>query len=82
MNADGSETKFDMKQESDGSQRVIDLLPSFLELSAIHSKKVFVIDEVDRSLHALLIRRLLENYLASVHRIVVPNCCSPPTMSY
>ena len=27
-------------------------------------KKVYVIDEVDRSLHTLLIRRLLEGYLA------------------
>ena len=64
LNADGSETKFDMRQESDGSQRVIDLLPAFLELSAAQSKKVYVIDEVDRSLHTLLIRHLLEGYLA------------------
>ena len=64
LNADGSETKFDMRQESDGSQRVIDLLPAFLELAAAQSKKVYVIDEVDRSLHTLLIRRLLEGYLA------------------
>lgn len=62
---DGSKTKFDMRQESDGSQRIIDLLPAFLELSAAHSKKVYVIDEVDRSLHTLLIRRLLEGYLAT-----------------
>ncbi|MBF8262463.1 MAG: abortive phage resistance protein-like [Parachlamydiales bacterium] len=64
LNSDGSETKFDMRQESDGSQRVIDLLPAFLELSAVQSKKVYVIDEVDRSLHTLLIRHLLEGYLA------------------
>lgn len=61
--ADGSEAKFEIRQESDGSQRVIDLLPAFLELAAPDSKKVFVIDEVDRSLHTLLIRRLLEIYL-------------------
>ena len=64
LNSDGSETKFDMRQESDGSQRVIDLLPAFLELSAAQSKKVYVIDEADRSLHTLLIRRLLEDYLS------------------
>ncbi len=64
LKADGTETKFEMRQESDGSQRIIDLLPAFLELSADHSKKVFVIDEVDRSLHPLLILRLLEDYLA------------------
>ena len=62
--ADGSMAKFDIRQESDGSQRVIDLLPAFLELGAKFSKKVFVIDEVDRSLHTLLTRKLLDIYLA------------------
>jgi uncharacterized protein len=63
--ADGTEAKFEIRQESDGSQRVIDLLPAFLELSAQVSQKVYVIDEVDRSLHTLLTRRLLETYLAN-----------------
>ncbi len=63
--SDGTETKFELQQESDGSQRVIDLLPAFLDISARKSKKVFVIDEVDRSLHSLLTRRLLEGYLES-----------------
>lgn len=63
--SDGTEAKFEMRQESDGSQRVIDLLPAFLEISAANSKKVYVIDEVDRSLHTLLTRRMLVAYLAS-----------------
>jgi len=62
---DGKFVKFEVQQESDGSQRVIGLLPAFLELSAPGSRKVFVIDEVDRSLHTLLTKRLLEVYLAS-----------------
>lgn len=62
---DGSVAKFEIRQESDGSQRVIDLLPLFLELSKNDSNKVFVIDELDRSLHTLLTRRLIETYLAS-----------------
>lgn len=62
---DGTETKFDIRQESDGSQRVIDLLPAFLELSATSSKKVYVIDDVDRSLHSLLTRQLIEAYLSN-----------------
>jgi len=61
---DGARIKFDMRQESDGSQRVIDLLPAFLELSTPASNRVYVIDEVDRSLHTLLTRSLLEKYLA------------------
>jgi hypothetical protein len=63
--SDGTKAKFDMRQESDGSQRVIDLLPAFLEVSATGSKKVYVIDEVDRSLHSLLTRQLIEAYLAN-----------------
>ncbi|MCP4410323.1 MAG: ATP-binding protein [Gammaproteobacteria bacterium] len=70
--ADGAEVKFNIHQESDGSQRVIDLLPAFLAVSAARSKKVFIIDEVDRSLHTLLIRQLLESYL---------DCCSPKSRS-
>ncbi len=63
--ADGTEVKFNLDQESDGTQRVIDLLPAFFYLSVKNAKSVFVVDEVDRSLHTLLIRRLLEAYLAS-----------------
>lgn len=62
---DGTEAKFEIFQESDGSQRVINLLPAFLKLSAQTSPKVYVVDEIDRSLHPLLIRQLLEAYLAS-----------------
>lgn len=65
--SDGTETKFEIHDESDGTQRVIDLLPAFLELSAATSKKVYVIDEVDRSLHTLLTRQLLEEYLTNSH---------------
>lgn len=62
---DGTEAKFEMRRESDGSRRVIDLLPAFLALSELTSKKVCVIDELDRSLHTLLTRRLLDTYLSS-----------------
>ncbi len=63
--SDGTEARFEIYQESEGSQRVIDLLPAFLELSAQVSQKVYVIDEIDRSLHPLLIRQLLEEYLSN-----------------
>ena len=62
---DGTEAKFEIRQESDGSQRLIDLLPAFLGLTSQSTPRVFVIDEVDRSLHTLLTRRLLETYLDS-----------------
>ncbi|MBN1905587.1 MAG: ATP-binding protein [Deltaproteobacteria bacterium] len=68
----GNEIRFDMKQESDGTQRVIDLIPAFLELAPSSNEKVFVIDEIDRSLHTLLTRELLNGYLES---------CAPETRS-
>ena len=61
----GSEVKFEFNQESDGTKRVIDLLPAFLEISTPNSKTVYVIDELDRSLHTLLTKRMLETFLAS-----------------
>ncbi len=63
--SDGTEVRFEIYQESDGSQRVIDLLPAFLDLSAQTPQLVYIIDEIDRSLHPLLIRQLLEMYLDS-----------------
>jgi len=64
LRSDGTEAKFEMIHESDGSKRAIDMLPAFLEMSDARSKKVYVIDELDRSLHTLLTLRLLEAYLA------------------
>ncbi len=69
---DGGEAKFEMRYESDGSQRIIDLLPAFLELTAAIQNKVFVIDEIDRSLHTLLTRQLIESFLET---------CTPVTRS-
>lgn len=61
----GKMIKFELSEESDGSKRVIDLLPAFLEIGAAQSSKVYVIDEVDRSLHTLLTRQLLQGFLDS-----------------
>ena len=71
-NNDGIEIKFELNDESDGTKRLISLIPAFLELAAPRSNKVFIIDEFDRSLHTLLLRQLLESYLDS---------CSPDTRS-
>lgn len=61
--SDGTETQFDIAQESDGSKRAIHLLPAFLELADPDSEKVYVIDEFERNLHPLLTRTLLSLYL-------------------
>jgi len=61
----GTEERFEMRRESDGSQRVIELLPAFLDLATETSDAVYVVDELDRSLHTILTRRLLETHLSS-----------------
>lgn len=63
VGADGTEAKMEMWQESDGTLRVIDLLPALLALTNAEAERVFVVDEIGRSLHGLLIRHLLEAYL-------------------
>ncbi len=65
LKTDGTEEQFELFEESDGTQRVINLLPAFIHLSAPDSNQVYVIDEIDRSLHTLLTRRLIESYLDS-----------------
>lgn len=61
----GNEVEFEMHHESDGSRRVIDLLPAFLDVSARDSQKVYFIDEIDRSLHTLLSQKLIGFFHAS-----------------
>lgn len=61
----GKDVRFEIKDESDGTRRIIDLLPAFLELGKPHQSKVYVIDELDRSLHSQLTLRLLQCYLDS-----------------
>jgi len=63
--AQGSEIRFEINQESDGTRRAIDLLPAFLDLTG-GSDRVYAIDELDRSLHTLLLQSLLHSYLESV----------------
>ena len=60
---DGSEVAFRMSDESDGTRRLIELLPAFLDLGSTKSDKVYFIDELDRSLHTNLTRELLSAYL-------------------
>lgn len=49
---------FEINEESDGTQRIMDLIPAITELSKEH--KVFIIDEINRSLHPNLTYKLFE----------------------
>jgi AAA15 family ATPase/GTPase len=59
----GEEIPFSFAEESDGTRRLFDLLPAFLHLEE-NLPEVYVIDELDRSLHSLLTRNLLEHFLS------------------
>lgn len=59
--SDGSDISFDFAKESAGTQRLTHLLPILFDL--LFSEKVYIIDELDRSLHALLPKFFLEAYL-------------------
>lgn len=59
----GENVSFDIDMESDGTKRLVDLAPAFSDLFCQNRKIVFVIDEIDRSLHTLLTRQVIETYL-------------------
>ena len=61
---EGSEVRFAIPLESDGTKRLIDLLPAFLDVASGSNSKVYVVDELDRSLHTTLVRQLIEAYLS------------------
>lgn len=61
--SNGKKVRFEIGRESDGSQRLLDLLPAFIEPAAPDGFSVTVIDEIDRSLHTLLTRQLIELFL-------------------
>ncbi|MCB5253864.1 MAG: ATP-binding protein [Candidatus Cloacimonadaceae bacterium] len=53
---------FTFGMESDGTNRLLDILPAFVQLIE-DSGMVFVIDELDRSLHTLVSKALIKYFL-------------------
>lgn len=51
---------FELNEESDGTQRLMDIIPILISMTL--TSQVFIIDELDRSLHPLLISKFLEIY--------------------
>lgn len=56
----GITATFDMDEESDGTVRLLDFIPAFRDL--VFKKKVYIIDEIERSIHPLLIKKLLKKF--------------------
>ncbi|TAE16102.1 MAG: ATP-binding protein [Bacteroidetes bacterium] len=59
-NVQGIEALFDLSEESDGTVRLLDFVPVFRDL--ISQQKVYVIDEINRSLHPLIIKELIRKF--------------------
>ncbi|AFZ44276.1 hypothetical protein PCC7418_2114 [Halothece sp. PCC 7418] len=60
---------FEFYEESDGTQRLIDLSPILYELllSGEDDERVFIVDEFDRSLHPQLSRMIVELHLDEIN---------------
>lgn len=57
---DGGIVKFNAAEESDGTRRLLDYLPAFY--AAIKTKRIYLIDEIERSIHPLLIKELINKF--------------------
>lgn len=60
-NISNDEVVFEMDEESDGSIRLLDFIPMLIDLA--QNGSVYLIDELDRSMHPLLSMKLIECYL-------------------
>ncbi len=49
------------REESDGTRRIFDFIPALLRLA--NQESVFVIDEIDRSLHPILTKNIVDLFL-------------------
>jgi AAA15 family ATPase/GTPase len=58
---------FDLKDESDGTRRVMDLIPLLIDF--FRGGNVFVVDEIERSLHPNLVRDFFEFILDKCENI-------------
>lgn len=61
--SDGIMANFDTDMESDGTLRIMHLFPALLDLEK--NEKVYIIDEIDRSMHPLLCKFFARTFLNS-----------------
>jgi len=63
---DGANGTLSLNQESDGTRRMLNLLPALYALG--ETDCVYVIDEIDRSMHPLLTREFVASFLSGAPR--------------
>ncbi|MGJ1192484.1 AAA family ATPase [Sphingobacterium siyangense] len=61
--ADNKLITFEIEDESQGTQRLLDFIPAFHGL--LNKDSIFIIDEIDQSIHPALLKTLLEKILAN-----------------
>ncbi len=62
-NSQGELITFELGRESDGTRRILELLPLIAWICEAQSDGVLVIDELDRRLHTLVTRKFLDMFL-------------------
>ena len=60
-NSEKKEILFSFQEESDGTQRLLHLIPALYHLQ--NEGGTYIVDEIERSMHPLLIHKLLEFFL-------------------
>ncbi len=61
-NLNGKAVQFNIEEESDGTQRLLDLLPMLFAMRE-NSHAIYFVDEIDRSLHTKLSQYLLSEFI-------------------
>ncbi len=61
----GTDIAFPLHEESDGSRQLLNLLPALYRLQTTGG--VFVVDELERSMHPILARKFIEFVLKTAH---------------
>lgn len=62
LNNDGIKIKFELDEESDGTQRLLDFIPAFEGI--LNHNITFIIDEIDQSLHPVLLKTLIQKVMS------------------
>lgn len=57
VNSDGKEVELDFAEESDGTRRIIEYMP--LLYSVLKLDRVFIVDEIERSIHPIMIKSII-----------------------
>lgn len=65
-NSQNEDVIFDMDEESDGSIRLLDFIPMLIDLR--FNSAVYLIDEIDRSMHPMMSQKMLEYYFSQLSK--------------